>query len=43
MRDSPEYAGYKRRLYRLLAIYIAGLVAFLLVLAWAEQRGLSRF
>ena len=43
MRDSPEYAGYKRRLYRILAIYIAGLLAFLLLLAWAERQGLSRF
>lgn len=43
MRDSPEYADYKRSLYRWLAIYIAGFLAFLLLLAWAEQQGLSRF
>ncbi|MBC7468218.1 MAG: VC_2705 family sodium/solute symporter [Ramlibacter sp.] len=43
MRDSPEYAGYKRRLYRILAAYIAGLLVFLLLLAWAEQQGLPRF
>ena len=43
MRDSPEYAAYKRRLYRILAAYIAGLLTFLLLLAWAERQGLSRF
>ena len=43
MRDSPEYAGYKRRLYRILGAYVVGLLAFLLLLAWAERQGLSRF
>ena len=43
MRDAPEYAAYKRRLYRILGCYIAGLLAFLLLLAWAERQGLSRF
>jgi cation/acetate symporter len=43
MRDSPEYAGYKRRLYRILAAYIAGLLLFLLLLAWVERQGLPRF
>ncbi len=43
MRDSAQYARYKRRLYRILAGYVAGLVLFLLLLAWAEQHGLSRF
>ena len=43
MRDSAAYAGYKRRLYRILAGYVVGLVVFLLLLAWAERHGLSRF
>src|SRR3982751_2785970 len=43
MPDSPQYAGYKRRLYRIVAVYVAGLLAFLLLLAWAERQGLSRF
>ena len=42
MRDSPQYAAYKRRLYRILAAYIVGLLAFLLLLAWAERQGLPR-
>ena len=43
MPDSAQYVAYKRRLYRLLGGYVAGLVAFLLLLGWAERRGLSRF
>jgi cation/acetate symporter len=43
MRDAPQYAAYKRRLYRILAGYVVGLLAFLLLLAWAERHGLSRF
>ena len=35
--------AYARRLHRLLACYVAGFLAFLLLLAWAEQQGLSRF
>ncbi|MGH6627790.1 MAG: VC_2705 family sodium/solute symporter, partial [Burkholderiaceae bacterium] len=41
-RSATPYAAYKRRLHRILAIYVAGLAAFLLLMAWAEQRGLSR-
>ena len=36
-------AGYARRLHRLLALYVGCFMAFLLLLAWAEQQGLSRF
>lgn len=36
-------ARYARRLHRLLACYVGGLVVFLLLLAWAERQGLSRF
>ncbi len=41
MFEAP--AGYARRLHRLVASYIGALLAFLLLLAWAEQLGLSRF
>jgi cation/acetate symporter len=34
---------YERRVGRILFSFIAGFAAFLLVLAWAEQQGLSRF
>jgi len=43
MRDTPADAAYLRRLRRLLALYLAGLLLFLGLMAWAEQRGLSRF
>jgi cation/acetate symporter len=35
--------AYVRRLHRLLALYVGCLAAFLLLLAWAERQGLSRF
>ncbi|HTH80101.1 MAG TPA: VC_2705 family sodium/solute symporter [Ramlibacter sp.] len=38
-----EFGAYKRRLHRNFAIYIVGLLAFLLFMAWAERHGLSRF
>jgi cation/acetate symporter len=43
MADSPAHAAYKMRVHRTVGIYIVGLIAFLLFMAWAEQRGLSRF
>jgi cation/acetate symporter len=43
MHDSAAYAAYKRRLHRIVAIYVAGLAVFLLLMAWAERNGLSRF
>ncbi len=43
MADSAEYAAYKMRLHRTVGIYIVCLVLFLLLMAWAERRGLSRF
>jgi cation/acetate symporter len=43
MPDSPAYSAYKLRLHRTLAVFVLGFIAFLLLLAWAEQRGLSRF
>ncbi|WP_137922506.1 VC_2705 family sodium/solute symporter [Hydrogenophaga sp. 2FB] len=42
MADAPAYAAYKRRLHRILAFYVVALIAFLLLMAWAEQSGLSR-
>ncbi|WP_325343921.1 VC_2705 family sodium/solute symporter [Xylophilus sp.] len=34
--------AYQRRLHRIAALYTAGVVAFLLAMAWAEQQGLAR-
>jgi len=33
---------YERRLYRILGLYVLGLLGFLLLMGWAEQQGLSR-
>src|SRR4051812_16977101 len=35
--------AYERRIHRILAAFVAGFIAFLLLLAWAEQHGLTRF
>ena len=43
MADSPAYAAYKRRLHRNVAIFVAGFLVFVLLLAWAERNGLSRY
>lgn len=43
MSDSGDYGAYKRRLRRILTLYVVGLAAFLVLMAWAEQQGLSRF
>lgn len=40
---SDAAARYARRLHGRLAAYVLGFLAFLLLLAWAEQSGLSRF
>ena len=40
--DDPAYTAYKRRLHRNLLLYIAGLAAFLLFMAWAERMGMSK-
>lgn len=42
MSEDPQYAAYKRRLHRNMALYLAGLAAFLTLMAWAEQLGMSR-
>jgi hypothetical protein len=42
MLDPIAYAAYKMRLHRLVAVYIVGLVAFMLLMAWAERSGMSR-
>lgn len=36
------YRAYQRRLHGWLALYVAGVVGFLLLMAWAEQNGLPR-
>ena len=43
MADPAGYAAYKRHLHRLLGAFVAGLLLFIAVMAWAEQHGLSRF
>ncbi len=40
--DDQAYAAYKRRLHRAFATYVAYLLGFLLLLALAEQWGLSK-
>lgn len=40
--SSFDYAQYKRRIHAWLALYVAGVVCFVLLMAWAEQSGLSR-
>jgi cation/acetate symporter len=41
--DASGYAAYKRRLHRILFIYVVGVALFLGLMALAEHRGLSRF
>jgi cation/acetate symporter len=43
MADAGGHRAYERRLHRLLAAYVTGLLLFIALMAWAEQRGLSRF
>ncbi|MGE0329932.1 MAG: VC_2705 family sodium/solute symporter [Ramlibacter sp.] len=40
--EDPAYSAYKRRLHRNLILYIVGLAAFLLLMAWAERLGMSK-
>lgn len=40
--DAGDYASYKRRLHRMFAIYVQGLLVFLIFLALAEYLGLPR-
>lgn len=42
MDKDPKYLAYKARLARILLQYLAGLLAALGVMAWAERSGLSR-
>lgn len=42
MADNNEYAAYKRRLARILGLYVLGLCLMLALMAWAERMGLSR-
>ncbi|RYF71098.1 MAG: hypothetical protein EOO22_13155 [Comamonadaceae bacterium] len=43
MSDSAAYAARKLKLHKSVAIFVAGFVAFVLLMAWAEQSGLSRY
>ena len=40
--ESAPSASYARRLHRMLGLYVLGVLGFLALMAWAEQRGLSR-
>ena len=40
--QAADERGYALRLHRILAYYVVGLVAFLALMTWAEQHGLSR-
>ena len=42
MPEGPAYAAYKRRLHRILALYVVSLIAFLLLLLWAEHQGVPK-
>ncbi len=41
--QAADERGYARRLHRILALYVAGVLAFLALMTWAEQHGLSRY
>ena len=42
LADSGVRRRYERRLYRILGLFVLGLLGFLLLMGWAEQQGLSR-
>ncbi len=42
MASEPAYRAYERRLHRILALFVVGFVAYLLLMGWAEINGLSR-
>lgn len=42
LRETETYPSFKRRLHKILGIYVACLLAFLLMMAVAEKLGLSR-
>ena len=41
-KQGGDDKAYLWRLHRIFALYLVGVVAFLALMAWAEQRGLSR-
>ena len=41
-KQGGDDKAYLWRLHRIFALYVVGVVAFLALMAWAEQRGLSR-
>ncbi|HSV79602.1 MAG TPA: VC_2705 family sodium/solute symporter, partial [Ramlibacter sp.] len=42
MTPAAQYSAYKARLARILALYVVGLCGVIGLLAWAEQKGVSR-
>ncbi|RUP34140.1 MAG: cation acetate symporter, partial [Curvibacter sp.] len=42
LSDPGVRRRYERRLYRILGLFVLGLLGFLLLMGWAEQQGLSR-
>ncbi|MBE7939630.1 MULTISPECIES: VC_2705 family sodium/solute symporter [Ramlibacter] len=43
MAEAGGQGGYRRRLHRIVGLYVLGLVGFVAFMAWAERNGLSRF
>lgn len=41
--EAAAYAAYKMRLHRIMLVYIAGLLSFLLLMFFAERAGMSRY
>ncbi len=41
--EAASYATYKMRLHRIVLIYIAGLLSFLVLMFYAERAGMSRY
>lgn len=41
--EAAAYSAYKMRLHRIVLIYIAGLLSFLLLMFFAERAGMSRY
>ena len=41
-KSAAADASYARQVHRILALYVLGVLGFLALMAWAEQRGLSR-
>ncbi len=42
MPKPPAHGAYERQIHRILALYVVGFIGFVVLLGWAEHRGLSR-